>query len=64
VTEVDDVFVTFNDKGEDARSADGSVVDMDDGVIHVSGGGVTDGVHEDFVVRVMVSPNRGLDAER
>jgi hypothetical protein len=35
-------------------------VDMDDGVIHVSGGGVANGVHEDFVVRFMVSPNGGL----
>jgi hypothetical protein len=63
VTEVDYVFITFDDKGEDAWSAHGSVVDMDDGVICVSSGGVTNGVHEDFVVRFMVSPDRCLTEE-
>jgi hypothetical protein len=44
VTEVDNVFVSLNDKGKGARSAQGSVVDVDDGVISDGGGGTTDGV--------------------
>jgi hypothetical protein len=63
VPEVDDVLVTFNDKGNDARSADSGVVDVDDGVIHVGGGGVADGGHDDFVVLIMLSPNGYLTEE-
>jgi hypothetical protein len=61
--ELDNVFVSFNDKSVDARSADGSVMDVDDSVVGVSGSSVADGVHDDFVVRVMVSPNRRLTKE-
>jgi hypothetical protein len=61
--EVDDIFVSFDDKGENARSADRSVMDVDFGVVGVSGSGLANGVHDDFVVRVMVSSNRWLAEE-
>jgi hypothetical protein len=38
-------------------------MDVDYGVVGVSGSGVADGVHDDFVVRVMVSPNQWLAEE-
>jgi hypothetical protein len=63
VTKVDDIRVTFNDKSEDARRAKGSVVDMDNGVIDIGDSGVANDIHDDIVLRFMMSPNRRLAKE-
>ena len=60
VTEVNDVLVAFDGEGDHARSAGCGVMDMDSGVRRVSRCGVSNGVHEDFVVRVMIGPHGGL----